>query len=314
MRQTIKDFKLKSSDVTFFGKNLNRPECVWIDREGIWVSDSRGGIASVHDDDEPMLIGAGIQEVNGFSRRANGNFVVADISGGALYEVAPNGDTHLLLDEIGGAPLGAVNHAWVDHEDRIWVSIMTRHQRWYDMLKSGRRDGYIIRIDERGPVIVADDIACTNEVKVGPDGKYLHAAETLGNKIIRFPIFPDGSLGDRQTVGPESLGYGGWPDGFTFDADGNIWVTLICRNGISVITPDGAANVVCEDVNRLALDSLVASVQDQTTDPQLILACASGFLPLPTSIAFGGPDARTAYVGSIAMPCLAAFPLPTSGQ
>lgn len=39
------DFKLAAADFGRLGHGLHRPECVWVDADGIWVSDARGGVS-----------------------------------------------------------------------------------------------------------------------------------------------------------------------------------------------------------------------------------------------------------------------------
>jgi gluconolactonase len=89
--------------------------------------------------------------------------------------------------------------------------------------------------------------------------------------------------------GPEPLFPGAKVDGITFDAAGNLWVTEITRNALVVISPEGEATTVFDDPEHRTLD-------------------------FPTSIAFGGPDRRTAYVGSLNMDRLACFEAPFPGQ
>ncbi len=314
MSTSLAEFKLTAADLVPYGRELQRPECVWVDREGVWASDARGGVCRVHADRAPDVLGTGIADPNGFSRRPDGTFVVAGLSDGRLYEIAPDGRTSVLLQSIDGVPLGAVNYACSDGPRRIWLSVMTRHLPWVPALKSPGRDGYILRIDgaDARPQIVADGLDLTNEVKVSPDGRHLYAVETLGGRIVRFPIRPDGSLGARQRVGPDSLGRGALPDGITFDAAGNIWVTVITQNAIQVIDRDGAAHVVYADPNAAAVEAIARAVEQRTGTLDHLLACMAvdGPLRLPTSIAFGGPEKRTAFVGSVGLTHLASFRIP----
>ncbi len=310
----LSDFKLTESDFGTFGRGLQRPECVWADRDGIWVSDMRGGVARVQGDADPDLHGSGIVEPNGFSRRPDGSFVVAGIGDGRFHLILPSGETRVLLDSFDGKPLGTVNYACADGPDRIWLSMMTRLPRWDAALTSENGDGYILRVDGDGArcEIVADGLDLTNEVKVSPDGRYLYAAETMGCRIVRFAIRPDGSLGQRETVGPESLGRGALPDGITFDPFGNLWVTIISQNGLTVIDKHGEAYIVYRDMNEAAVEAMAVGVEQRNGVVDHLVACASenGPLSLPTSIAFGGPDGRTAYVGTLPLAHLPTFRLP----
>ncbi|MEJ0026869.1 MAG: SMP-30/gluconolactonase/LRE family protein [Rhizomicrobium sp.] len=312
----ISEFKLAAADFGIFGRGLQRPECVWVGADGVWASDARGGVSRARDHGDPELLGSGIAEPNGFSRRADGSFVVAGLGDGGLHRIAPGGETRKLLDGFDGKPLGTVNYAWADGPDRIWLSMMTRAPRWDAALTTPVRDGYILRVEGDGArcEIVADGLDLTNEVKVSPDGRHLYAAETLGCRIARFPIRSDGTLGDKEIVGPPSLGRGAFPDGFAFDPFGNVWVTLIGQNGLCAIDRRGDLHLVFRDMNAAAVEAMAAGVEQRNGTVDHLVACApeSGPLRLPTSLAFGGHDGRTAYVGSLLMPHLATFRLPES--
>ena len=310
----LSTLKLTAADLIPYGRDLQRPECVWVDRDGVWASDARGAVCRVHAGREPEILGSGIADPNGFSRRPDGSFVVAGLSDGRLYHVTPDGGTRVLLESVEGRPLGAVNYACADGPQRIWLSVMTRNLPWVPALQSTKRDGYIVRIDGDGgrAEIVADGLDLTNEVKVSPDGRHLYAVETLGGRIVRFPIRPDGSLGAMERVGPGNLGRGALPDGLTFDPAGNIWLTIISENAIRVIDRDGAAHVVYSDANAAAVEAMACAVEQRNGTLDHLLACMAvdGPLRLPTSLAFGGPDGRTAFVGSVGLTHLITFRVP----
>ncbi|MFZ0501482.1 MAG: SMP-30/gluconolactonase/LRE family protein [Steroidobacteraceae bacterium] len=306
-------FKLAAADLLPFGHGLQRPECVWVDKEGVWASDARGGVSRVFVDRDPDVLGSGIADPNGFSRRPDGSFVVAGLTDGRLYQITPDGRTRVLLASLQGVPLGAVNYACSDGPQRIWLSVMTRRLPWVSAMQTRKHDGYILRIDgDARAEIVADGLDLTNEVKISLDGRHLYAVETLGCRIVRFPIRPDGSLGAKQRVGPDSLGRGALPDGLTFDPAGNIWVTIISQNAIHVIDRDGAAHVVYSDANVAAVEAIACAVEQRTGTLDHLLACmaVTGPLRLPTSLAFGGPDGRTVFVGSVGLTHLVTFRVP----
>lgn len=310
----LAEFKLNVTDFGTVGKGLQRPECVWVDEDGIWTSDARGGIAHVRENAQPELHGSGIAVPNGFSRRRDGSFVVAGIGDGRFHLIARDGGTRVLSESFDGKPLGTVNYACADGPERIWLSMMTRKQNWADALSSRDADGYIIRLDgdDAHGEIVADGLDSTNEIKISPDGRYLYAAETLGRRVVRFPIRSDGSLGERETVGPENLGRGALPDGISFDPWGNLWITIVSQNGLMAIDRHGDAHCVYCDRIEPAVEAMAAGVEQRNSTLQHLMACASetGPLSLPTSIAFGGEDCRTAYVGSLTLNHLPMFRLP----
>jgi gluconolactonase len=312
MDNKLKAFTLSSADLAVFGGGLTRPECVRADEEGVWASDDRGGIARVTQTGVAELRGQGVYEPNGYSRTPDGAFIVAGLKDNKVFRIDRSGRVSVLLDKFEGKPLGTVNTAWADATGRIWVSMMTRRERWHQALNS-KPDGYIVLIEHGRARIVADDLHLTNEIKVHPNGRHLYGVETLGKRIFRFPIGANGDLGQKEIFGPADLGYGALPDGFIFDEDGNVWVTIISRNGIVVVSADGATHTIYEEPNLEAVDALVIAMQEYTATPEHLIACAGKKLKLPTSLTFGGADGRTVYVGSLGLPHLITFNSPVAG-
>lgn len=312
MNSVLKDFTLRREDFSVFGSGLTRPECVRADHEGVWASDDRGGIARVTVQGVAELRGRGVYEPNGYSRTRDGTFVVAGLKDNKVFRIFPDGRTEVVLETFAGKPLGTVNTAWIDDQERIWVSVMTRFERWHHALNT-RPDGYVLLIQDGKARIVADELHLTNEIKVHPNGRYLYGVETLGKRVFRFPIKPNGDLGDKEIFGPKDLGHGAYPDGFTFDEEGNIWVTIITRNGIAVLSEDGDLQTIYEEPKLDAVAVMANAIEDKAATVEHFIACAGDTLALPTSLAFGGPDRRTAYIGSLALPHLLSFRSPVAG-
>ena len=312
MNTRLKNFSLRPEDLALFGAGLTRPECVRADQDGIWASDDRGGIARVTQNGVAELRGEGVYEPNGYSRTADGAFIVAGLKDNKVFRIDPAGRVSVILDRFRGNPLGTVNTAWADPTGRIWVSMMTRQDRWFQALNT-KPDGYILLIERGQARIVADELHLTNEIKVHPSGEYLYGVETLGKRVFRFPIASNGDLGQKEIFGPPDLGHGALPDGFNFDQDGNVWVTIITRNGIMVISEDGETRTIYEEPKPGAVDALVIALQQKTATTEHLIACAGEKLNLPTSLAFGGPDRRTVYVGSLGLPHLVTFQSPVAG-
>jgi sugar lactone lactonase YvrE len=312
---SIKGFTVDLSDLSFVGRGLARPESIIAERDGtLWISDgSQGGVTRMAPDGTQTIIGKMGGESNGLAMDREGNLYIANIHNGLFYKMYRDGSHEVLLSELDGQPLGAANYVFIDSQDRLWLSVSTRVLPWLQAASSPRPDGYIILIDEKGPRIVADGILFTNEVRMDANEAYLYAAETMASRIIRFPVREDGSLGEREVVGPDGLGHGALVDGFTFDAEGNIWLTTVIRNGLMIITPDGEAHTVFEDPNPAALDNGVAKVAAGALTPEELFACMGATLQFPASVTFAGPDLRTVYIGSLAMPHLVSFQSPVAG-
>ncbi len=310
---SIKDFTLDLSKLAFVYSGLSRAESIIAEKNGtLWTSDNRGGVTRIDPDGSMRTVGAIEGDTNGLAMDQEGNIYIANIGNGKIYKMDQQGNHVVILDEIDGQPLGAANYVFIDSKDRLWVSVSTRALPWFIAAAAPRPDGYIILIDDKGPRIVADGIYFTNEVRMDADEKYLYAAETMGNRVLRYPVLEDG-LGEAEVFGPETFGLGGYPDGITFDAEGNLWVTHIIRNGLGVITPDGDYHVVFEDVRQDAVANAVSLVEQNALTPEAMYACVGPTLQFPASITFAGPDLKTAYLGSLAMPHLVKFQSPVAG-
>ena len=71
-------------------------------------------------------------------------------------------------------------------------------------------------------------------------------------------------------------------------------------------------HVVYHDPNARAVRAVTDAIAHRNGAVEQLAACAdvTGPLRLPTSVAFSGPDGRTAYVGSVGRSTLATFRLP----
>jgi len=317
---SIKDFTLDPASLTQVGHDLARPECVLALPDGtLFISDNRGLITRRSPSGEQTLFGNHVGEPNGLAMDNKGRILVASMEGGKLLRIGSNGeDEEVLLSSFEGEPLGAVNFVFCAGNGRRYVAVSTRQNseeyRWWPAVMHPLHDGYVLLIDENDNVRrVADGINFTNEVRLDADGKYLYAVETMGKHMLRFPVHPDGSVGEKEIYGPEDLGVGAYVDGFAFDIEGNLWLTTVTRNGVMIITPDGEAHTVFEDVREDVIGGMQDKVNNNTVMPDDLVACAGPHVQLPTSICFAGPDRRTVYIGSLAMPHLLSFQSPIAG-
>jgi gluconolactonase len=283
----ITGFRLSRKDFTPVGSGLGRPECVVAEPDGtLWISDNRGALTRIGADGSQRLIGEQNGVPNGFALAADGTFLVADIEGGTVFRVDRDGNRSAVLDEFEGDRIGAVNYVYLDHAERMWVPVSTRVLPRFDALETPTPDGFVLLVDGSGVRKVADGLHFTNEVRLHQG--HLYVVETTAGCVTRFAADEDGTLSGRETYGPAPIFPGAMIDGIAFDAEGNLWLTEITRNGLHVITPDGGLVTLFED--------------PQGTD-----------LHVPTSVAFAGEDLRTGYVGSLKMDHIVRFTSPVPG-
>lgn len=307
------------SDLQFVGHDLARPECVVPTAAGdVFVSDRGGGITRLAPDGGQSLIaGRGVEGFlpNGFSLLPDRSFAVANLgpTGGA-WRLLPDGELIPQVLEVDGVPLPPTNFVNADHTAgafRLWVSISTRHVPREQAFRQGVADGYIVLKDQKGARIVADGLGFTNENKVDPSGRWLYVNETIARRLSRFPIRGGGALGRRETVA--EFGAGTFPDGFEFDAEGGIWIASVVSNRLLRIAPDGSQTTILEDSDP----EVVARVEQKFATSALertdIDAGRAGVLGNLASVAFGGPDLKTVYLGSLFATRIATFRSPIAG-
>ncbi|MCP4360917.1 MAG: SMP-30/gluconolactonase/LRE family protein [Chloroflexi bacterium] len=311
---SVKDFTLELSQLQFVHSGLARPESVLAEKDGtLWTSDNRGSVTRIDPDGAMQTVGSIGGETNGLAMDKDGNITIAHIGNGNIYKMDKDGNHEIILSEINGRPLGSANYVFIDSQDRLWISVSSRDIPWFLAVAHPRPDGYIILLDENGPRIVADGIHFTNEIRMDADEKYLYAAETMQRRILRYKVNNDGSLGEAEVFGPTDLGEGAYVDGFTFDVEGNIWLATVIRNGVGIITPDGDYHIVFEDPNETALQTAIGLVEQNAMTPEAMYGCVGQTLQFPASLTFAGPDLKTIYLGSLAMPHLVTFQSPVAG-
>ncbi|HUB95751.1 MAG TPA: SMP-30/gluconolactonase/LRE family protein [Stellaceae bacterium] len=282
-------FTLSANDISWLGEDLSRPECVLAQRDGmIWCSDDRGGVSRIGADGRGTVIGQVTGTPNGIALDRSGAILIANIGEGTVQRLHRDGRHETVLDALGGKPLGSVNFVYRDGA-RVWITVSTRTEPMAEAVQQPIPDGYVMLLENGAARIVADEICFTNEVRIDRARRHLYVAETARGRILRFPLSADGSLGPRETYGPDGLCPGARVDGFAFDQEGNLWVTEISRNAIYVIAPDRSCHCVFEDPSARHVN-------------------------FPTSLCFGGPDLKTVYIGSLRMKRLGVFRAPVAGE
>jgi len=212
--------------------------------------------------------------------------------------------------EIDGVALPSVNFVWLDDAERLWICVSTvrkgDHQFRRDIA-----DGFIAVQDEQGVRVVAQDIHWTNECRTDPTGQFLYVNETFGRRLLRFRIGAHGTLSERTIV--TEFGKGTYPDGMAIDEEGHIWVISVVSNRVIRVSPNGKQRLIIEDLDAEHIDKLETEYLANRLSRPLVYNNHSEKLQNITSLAFGGTDRKTAYLGSINGTSLAVFDAPVAG-
>lgn len=318
-------------DIRNVGVDLQRPECILAEANGtLWTADARGGVVRIAPDGQQTLI---VQQAagqvsstaertpeslilggtlpNGLAFDRVGNILIANFGTDAIELMTRDGRSRTLHDRIDGQPLGKTNFVLSDSKGRIWFTVTTRLTPWTRSINERTADGYVGLIDEHGIRIVADGFRGTNEIRFDAKEEWLYVVESNARRISRLRVGADGSLCDREVFGPADLG--GIPDGFAFDAFGNLWVTLIMTERLIAITPDGEVLTLLDDGDAQAVAIFNRHFDAGTMTPDVMASCKGTLAPWMASVTFGGPDLQTVYLGSLMGSTLPSFRSPVPG-
>ena len=216
------------------------------------------------------------------------------------------------LLEVEGQKLTTVNFIRLDARQRVWISVSTRKLPRELAFQRAVADGYIVLADANGARVVADGLAFANEVILDPDGRWLYVNETIGRRLTRFELGLDGALKRRETVTVFSDGV--FPDGLAFDAEGGLWITSVVSNRVLRLGTDGRLTTLLDDSDPDAIGEVEAAFSADRFGRREIDVGGRRPLGNISSLAFGGPDLRTVYLGSTHGERLAMFRAPVRGQ
>ena len=310
---------LRLSDLRFCGSGLVRPECVLTTVDGdLYTADWRGGVAHLRPDGTQSLYRAsGVNgrplKPNGIALRRDGSFLLAELGDvlGGVFVLTRDGSVRPFLEEVDGADLPPTNFVFEDSHDRVWITVSTRHMPRATAYCADVADGFIVLVDSRGARIVADGLGYTNEAMLSPDGGWLYVNETFSRRLSRFRVNAGGTLGAKETV--TSFGHGTYPDGLAFDVEGHIWITSIVSNRVLRVAPDGSASIMLEDADPAHVEWCEQAYRSGTMGRPHLDRAAGTVLRNISSLAFGGPDLKTAYLGCLLGDAIASFRSPVAG-
>jgi gluconolactonase len=209
----------------------------------------------------------------------------AGYAGGRVQRVdLRTGVTTTLYSACDGHPLCAPNDLVFDDTGGFWFTdtgkTRPRDRDWGGVYYA-QPDGSSIRE-------VIHPLDNPNGIGLSPDGTRLYVAETTTGRVWWWPVLSPGQLdadrspgrGRRLLAGP---GGATFFDSLAVEAGGNVCVATLFHGGITVITPEGEAELVAMP------DRLV------------------------TNICFGGVDLTTAYLTFSSSGRLAKVPWPRPG-
>lgn len=308
----------------WIGHGLVRPECVLATAKGdLYTADWRSGVAHTRHDGSQGFYAAQpvdgeVLKPNGIALRKDGSFLLAHLGDkqGGVFSLQRDGSTRPVLTEIDGIALPPSNYPLEDAQGRLWLTVSTRLQPRSLGYNSKCSDGFIVCMDDpnepKSARIAADGLGYTNEIAFHPNGQWLYVNETFTRRLSRFPLLSSGSLGPKQIV--TEFGAGTYPDGMAFDAEGNVWIVSIVSNRVICVTSSGKQVLMFEDVDAEHLAWVEQAYQAGSMGRPHLDGVKSSQLRNISSLAFGGTDLRTGYLGCLLGDRLATLRMPVAGH
>ena len=327
----VLDFEIDKSSLQYAGSDLQRPECILAEPDGmLWAADARGGVMKIFPDGRQEIVtqrssehfsDAGSEATrylegtlpNGLAFARNGDILISNFGTDRLEVMTRDGESKVLADSIDGEAIGKVNFVLRDSRDRVWVTISTKIKNWMHALRTDLKDGYLVLYENGTFRIVAEGFGFTNEIRFDAKEEFLYIVETTGGCISRMRVDDKGNLKDREVFGPVNLGKGAWPDGIAFDTFGNLWGTMVYSDKLFVLTPEGDLRVLLDEGDPRKVDALEQAFFKNHVTEDVLFATGQGIAPWMASVTFGGPDLRTAYIGSLKGKRIPHFRAPVPG-
>ncbi len=171
-----------------------------------------------------------ISKTNGLFIDFESNIIACDFGKGALLKISPEGKVEVLAGGYEGKPFNRPNDLVITKEGNIYFS---------DPMSYGKDkpDGRIFFFNPKNGSLklAAKNLHFPNGMNISPlDGK-LYLSESALNRVLKFQINADGTLGEKEVF--INLP-GGDPDGLEFDTDGNLYVAHF-GSGMVYVHPKG---------------------------------------------------------------------------
>lgn len=174
----------------------------------LWFTDGPAGKVYSAGETGDLTVEVELERASGLGWLPDGTLVVSTLFEAKVHHVDAQGNLAATYD------LGEV--AWSTND-----LVVTADGRTYVDLYA--TEGGIGLVEPGGRVrVVATGLKGPNGLGVLPDGSTLVVSETMGSRILAFPVESDGSLGAPAVfadLGPERH-----PDGLCVDAEGGVWV------------------------------------------------------------------------------------------
>jgi gluconolactonase len=261
-----------------FASNLDHPECLAFDREGLlWAGGEAGQVYRIDAGGRVETVATLGGFCAGLAFSPADELLVCNSALG-IVRVAANGRHSVFASQVGGEKIVYPNFGLFDAAGNYYL---TDSGNWQ------KRNGRLLRFKPDGAgEIVAEALGYANGLALSADEKSLFMVESDTDSVLRFPLGAGGAVGAPVT---HATGCGRLPDGLALDAAGNLYVSCYASDEIWRIAPTGAKTLFAWDRWAIRLGS-------------------------PTNLAFGGADFDELYVANLARTTITRAKVGRTGQ
>lgn len=269
------------SEVKTFVTALDHPEGIAVGRDGkLYAGGEAGQIYRIACDGKTTEIIANTGgSCLGITLDREENIYVCDKGNRQVVKVTQRGDIGIVAECVGSRKLICPNFSAFDSHGNLYFSDSGAWKECNGIIYRAFPDGRVETF-AYGPFHFANGIA------LDARERFLYVVESNLDRVVRLQINADGSSGAPEVFVD---GLARIPDGLAFDANGNLYVTTYGSNAIYRVSPDGYAELLCED------------------DECAVLCQA-------TNCAFGGPDFDQLFVSNLGASHIAKLDLRAKGH
>lgn len=261
-----------------FATGLDHPECLAFDRQGrLWAGGEAGQVYRIGSGGKPETVATLGGFCGGIAFSPEDELFVCNPSHG-IVRVQACGKSAIFASHAGDHKLICPNYGLFDSAGMYYV---TDSGNWK------RKNGYLLRFTPDGEgKIMAGPFGYANGLALSADERSLYMVESDTDRILRFKLGCDGAPDPAETFA-ENVGR--FPDGLTFDAEGNLYACCYASDEIYRVNPAGQKTLLAWDRNAILLGS-------------------------PTNMAFGGDQFDELYVANLARTTITRARLGRRGQ
>ena len=169
---------------------------------------------------------------NGLFFDHQGNLIACADEENQLWQISPDKEVTVLVNNFEGKKLNGPNDLWVDSRGGIYFTDpYYRREYWTNPKKEQAGEWvYYLSPDKETVTPVATDLVQPNGIVGTADGKTLYVADIGDQKTYVYQVGDEGKLSDKKLFAEMGS------DGMTLDRQGNLYLT---GEGVTVFNRQG---------------------------------------------------------------------------